>query len=67
MVGVSQVSGGAHLGGALVGVVAWLLWRINGGARDESAGFDGAYLRESGNASAGDIRDFIRFVRASSR
>jgi membrane associated rhomboid family serine protease len=45
MVGVSQVSGGAHLGGALVGVVAWLLWRINGGARDESAGFDGAYLR----------------------
>ncbi len=33
--GISQVSGGAHLGGALVGVVAWLLWRVNGGARDE--------------------------------
>jgi len=43
--GISKVSGGAHLGGALVGVVAWVLWRINGGKRDESSRFEGAYLR----------------------
>ncbi len=32
--GVSNISGGAHLGGAFVGFVAWLLWRIGGGERD---------------------------------
>ncbi|MGZ0654681.1 rhomboid family intramembrane serine protease [Coraliomargarita sp. W4R72] len=45
LVGISDVSGAAHLGGALVGVVAWLLWRINGGAQDEKPRFEGAYLR----------------------
>ena len=32
--GLSGISGGAHLGGAFVGFVAWLLWRLGGGARD---------------------------------
>ncbi len=45
MVGISKVSGGAHLGGALVGVVAWALWRANGGARDTQSRFKGAYLK----------------------
>jgi membrane associated rhomboid family serine protease/Zn-finger nucleic acid-binding protein len=30
MDGLSDVSGGAHLGGALVGFVAWLIWRFSG-------------------------------------
>jgi membrane associated rhomboid family serine protease len=46
MVGITNVSGGAHLGGALVGVVAWFLWRINGGAKDESPLFKWAYLKD---------------------
>lgn len=33
--GLSLISGGAHIGGALVGIFAYLLWRINGGAGDE--------------------------------
>jgi membrane associated rhomboid family serine protease/Zn-finger nucleic acid-binding protein len=48
MVGISHVSGAAHLGGALVGFVAWLLWRINGGGRDELSrnyGKDQRYVR----------------------
>ncbi|WP_162029109.1 MULTISPECIES: rhomboid family intramembrane serine protease [unclassified Lentimonas] len=32
--GLSSISGGAHLGGAFVGFVAWLLWRLGGGERD---------------------------------
>jgi membrane associated rhomboid family serine protease len=32
--GLSDISGGAHLGGAFVGFVAWLLWRLGGGERD---------------------------------
>lgn len=39
--GMSQVSGGAHLGGALVGVVAWALWRVNGGERDATSRLGG--------------------------
>ncbi|MGJ8640662.1 MAG: rhomboid family intramembrane serine protease [Opitutaceae bacterium] len=31
MAGVSHISGGAHLGGALAGVFAWLVWRLNNG------------------------------------
>lgn len=31
MDGLSNVSGGAHLGGALVGLVAWLIWRCGRG------------------------------------
>ncbi|MDP4610605.1 MAG: rhomboid family intramembrane serine protease [Opitutales bacterium] len=34
MVGVSYVSGGAHLGGALAGAFAWLIWRLNARADD---------------------------------
>lgn len=34
MVGVSYVSGGAHLGGALAGVFVWLIWRLNARADD---------------------------------
>lgn len=45
--GYSLVSGGAHIGGALVGVVAWWLWRINGGAQDNESRFAGAYLKDS--------------------
>ena len=32
--GMSNISGGAHLGGAFIGFVAWLLWRLGGGERD---------------------------------
>lgn len=48
MIGISNISGGAHLGGALVGIVAWVLWRINGGARDElsqNVGTEQRYVR----------------------
>lgn len=34
MAGVSSVSGGAHLGGALAGAFAWLFWRLNARADD---------------------------------
>ena len=34
LAGLSGISGGAHLGGAFVGFVAWLLWRCGGGERD---------------------------------
>ncbi|MEM7790702.1 MAG: rhomboid family intramembrane serine protease [Verrucomicrobiota bacterium] len=29
MAGMSNISGGAHLGGALIGFLAWFIWRIN--------------------------------------
>lgn len=32
--GSHRISGGAHLGGAFIGFVAWLLWRVGGGERD---------------------------------
>ena len=34
LAGLSSISGGAHLGGAFIGFVAWLLWRVGGGERD---------------------------------
>jgi membrane associated rhomboid family serine protease len=36
--GVSTISGGAHLGGALAGGFVWLVWRLNHGKRYVSAG-----------------------------
>jgi membrane associated rhomboid family serine protease len=36
--GISNVSGGAHLGGALAGVFVWLVWRLNHGKRYASEG-----------------------------
>lgn len=38
IMGISNVSGGAHLGGALAGVFVWLVWRLNHGKRYESEG-----------------------------
>jgi membrane associated rhomboid family serine protease len=37
LAGVGDVSGAAHLGGAFVGFIAWLFWRIGGGPRDRAA------------------------------
>lgn len=36
--GLSHVSGGAHLGGALAGAFAWLVWRLNHASRYSSEG-----------------------------
>ncbi|MGJ8651881.1 MAG: rhomboid family intramembrane serine protease [Opitutaceae bacterium] len=38
VMGISNISGGAHLGGALAGVFVWLVWRFNQSARHSSEG-----------------------------